>query len=308
MNDSATATVEPAAIVNSGMWEALEKLNRDLRGASRLLGQREARYLVDSYYQIQNFRIAMSSQIRNAQGEPNRVLSWFLESMQMLERNIQRALGEFASEYTVGQWAQSICGIGPVISAGFLSHIDIRRAKTVGHIWRFAGLDPSVKWEKKTKRPWNAQLKVLCWKAGESFIKVKSNKNDFYGQYYDSRKKLELERNERGDNKETAAAILEAKKFNKSTEAYKHLSAGFLPPAQLHARARRFAVKLFLSHLHHVMFEDYYHATPPMPYAFEQLPAEDHRHYIDPPKWPMETQGRPICDLLKHDEPANEKE
>lgn len=56
----------------------------------------------------------------------------------------------------------SIHGIGPVISAGLLAHIDIHRAVTVGHIWRFAGLDPSVKWLKKTKRPWNAGLKVLC--------------------------------------------------------------------------------------------------------------------------------------------------
>lgn len=292
-------TIEtPELPVNTAQWEAIEKLTKDLRSASRLLGQREARYLVDSYYQIQDFRIAVAAQIRQAEGEPNRVLSWLLESMRVLERNLQRALGDFASEYTAGRWAQSICGIGPVISAGMLAHIDIRRARTVGHIWRFAGLDPSVKWEKKQKRPWNAQLKVLCWKAGESFIKVKSNKNDFYGRYYDERKKHELERNERGDNRETAERTLSEKKFNKSTEAYKHLSAGFLPPGQLHARARRFAVKLFLSHLHHVMFEDYYGDKPPLPYAFEQLPAEDHRHYIEPPNWPIQKPGRPIRDLL----------
>ena len=37
-------------------------------------------------------------------------------------------------------------GIGPVIAAGLLANIDIKQAPTVGHIWRFAGLDPTNKW------------------------------------------------------------------------------------------------------------------------------------------------------------------
>ena len=87
-----------------------------------------------------------------------------------MEGQIKRALEKYVDNHPVGSWLTSIHGIGPVIAAGLLAHIDIARAPTVGHIWRFAGLDPTTKWEKKTRRPWNAALKVLTWKAGESFV------------------------------------------------------------------------------------------------------------------------------------------
>ena len=50
-----------------------------------------------------------------------------------------------------------------------------------------------------------------------------------------------------GDNAALAAELLT--KFKATTDAHKHLSGGKLPPAQIDGRARRYAVKLFLSHL-----------------------------------------------------------
>ena len=68
------------------------------------------------------------------------------------------------------------------------------------------------------------------------------------------------------------------------TDARKHLEAGKLPPAQLHARAKRYAVKLFLAHWQHVAWEIRFGEAPPKPYALTQL---QHAHYIAPPNWPM---------------------
>lgn len=313
-------------------YESLEKLNRDLRESSRLLGRREARYLVDYYYAVQDFRIQAQGQVRASgeDNEPNRVLGWVFESMRRLENNIKSALGQFASEYRVGQWMQNITGIGPVISAGFLAHLDVRECKTAGHFWRFAGLDPTQKWEKAQKRPWNAKLKVLTWKLGESFIKVQNNESDFYGKLFAKRKLYDVARNDDGQLADQAAAIMAAKKIGKDTDAYKWYAgcmtlenakqfrlldpaqrpaflkqkAGepgsgtpMLPPDHLNARARRYAVKMFLSHLHHVMWEDYHGSAPPVPYAFEKLPDQDHRHYIAPPDWPWD-EGRSLRELL----------
>jgi hypothetical protein len=53
---------------------------------------------------------------------------------------------------------------------------------TAGSWWKFAGLDPTTKWKKKTKRPWNARLKVLVWKTTGSFVRTQYNENDFYGK------------------------------------------------------------------------------------------------------------------------------
>jgi hypothetical protein len=288
-----------ATLSEPELFGELDKLNSDLRDASRLLGRREARYLVDMYYAIQDFRIQAAAQIRSSESEePDRVLEWVFNSTKRLENNIKNSLGMFAREYNVGQWEQSICGIGPVISAGFLAHLDIRLCKTAGQFWRFAGLDPTCKWEKKTKRPWNAKLKVLCWKLGESFVKVHNNDKDFYGKIYVARKDLELERNARGEFSEQAKAKLESVRIGKDTEAYKHYSDGRLPPGHIHARAKRYAVKLFLSHLHEVMYRDFYDDDPPAPYSFEHS-EENHRHYIDPPNYPFDGDGKSLKVLFE---------
>ena len=126
--------------------EPLDKLRRDLRAAARTLTEHEARYLVDAYYQLQRDRIRAAHQARQAgeQAEPHEVIRWLEGNTATLERNIRSALDAYTDAQPVGQWSKSICGIGPVLSAGLLAHIDITRAPTVGHIWRFAGLDPTV--------------------------------------------------------------------------------------------------------------------------------------------------------------------
>jgi len=130
------------------------------------------------------------------------------------------------------------------------------------------------------KRPWNASLKVLCWKIGESFVKVKGRPTDFYGHLYETRKLQEQQNNDKGLNAERAAAILKAKRIGRATEAYKAYSQGLLPPAHIHARAKRWAVKLFLAHLQHVMWEAKYQTPPPFPYVIEKL---GHTGVIDVP-------------------------
>lgn len=266
--------------------EGIEKLKRDLREAAGGLGPREARFLVDAYYMTQKQRIEAANQLKalTESEEPNSVLSWLLGQFDLLEREIAKALVPYTDAHEVGRWAKTITGIGPVLSAGLLAHIDIGQAPTVGHIWRFAGLDPTVRWERGQKRPWNANLKVLCWKIGESFVKVSARESDVYGKVYVERKALEEQRNAAGEFAEQAARSLEEKKYSKSTDAYKAYAQGRLPQARIHARAKRYAVKLFLAHWHHVAFESAFGEPPPKPYIIEH---GGHTHYISPPNWPM---------------------
>ena len=298
-----TETAEPEP--SPALYETLDKLSRDLRDAARLLDKRAVRYFVDAYYQIQEFRIASAAQVRSAETEePNRVLTWLFESMRTLEANIKRALDDFSDEYAVGRWMKSIVGIGPVISSGFLAHLDVRGCPTAGKFWRFAGLDPTTRWEKKKKRPWNAKLKVLCFKVGESFIKFQNNARDTYGKIYVARKALEACRNDAGEFRDQAEQALSAKRYRAETVAAQNYREGKLPRAHIHARARRYAVKLFLSHLHHVMYADYYGADPPAPYAFTLAGhGERDQSFIQLPNWPWTGGGKPLRELLV-DEPT----
>ena len=298
-------------------------LNKDLRAAARLLGPKEARYLVKSYYQRQHDRIEASGQVKSVGGmspehlkifgyhvpkdckylgqkdachvegkeysvtqEPSVFLVWEFEYQRTLERRLSAALDAYSGAQELGKWARSITGVGPVIAAGFLAHIDIDRAPTCGAIWRFAGLDPTSVWNKKEKRPWNTDLKVLCWKLGESFVKSSGNKRSFYGPLYKARKLLETERNDAGLNAATAKNILETKNIGKKTEAYKWLMQGVLPPAHIQARTTRYTVKLFLAHYHHVAWNLKHGRDPVKPYI---LTTENHGHEIVAPNWPMES-------------------
>jgi Transposase IS116/IS110/IS902 family len=268
-------------------FEALKKLTRDVRAAAKTLSDAEVRFLVDYYYALQEDRIRSDHQVRTLTegGEPCEVITWLSANVGTLERNVKSALGAYADADPVGRWSQSIVGIGPILAAGLLAHIDITQAPTVGHIWSFAGLNPTVKWEKKTKRPWNARLKTLCWKIGESFVKVSGHERDIYGHLYLERKAYEQARNERGELAAEAARALAEKRYRDDTKAKAAYLAGQLPAGHLHARAKRWAVKLFLAHWHDVAYTVKYGQPPPRPYVLTE--AGGHAHRIDVPNWPL---------------------
>lgn len=281
--------------------ELISKLTKDLKTASKILTDLEARYLVDTYYQIQDFRIALSGQIRSidtpvyydengkkrkatqeeidkTEKEPHVVLDFIHEQVDTLENEIKKALNAYSDNHAIGSWLKSVVGIGPVIAAGLLANIDISKCPTAGHIWSFAGLNPEQKWEKKQKRPWNANLKVICWKIGQSFVKVSNNEKDVYGKIYKTRKAYEQAKNDAFEYADQAKAKLEKNNINKTTDAYKSYSIGKLPPAHIQQRAERYATKIFLSHLHEVWYENYFGEKPPLPYAIAIL---GHAHMIN---------------------------
>lgn len=230
--------------------EPVMRLSRDLRKAAVTLSDTEARFLVDAYYQMQEDRIRDDAQIRSMDKEPHAVIGYLADQHATLEVQIRGALDRYSAAKPIGVWLRSHKGIGPVIAAGLMAHIDINKAETVSHIWRYAGLDPTSKWEKGEKRPWNASLKTLCWKIGESFVKVSGMEDAYYGHLYAEAKEREVKRNDAGLNAEAAAKILESKKWRGDTVAKAAYEQGKLPPAHVHARAKRWAVKQFLSDMH----------------------------------------------------------
>ena len=254
--------------------EAVQKLSRDLRAAAKLMGVREARYFVDSYYDLQDYRIAAANQQRKLlEGEePSEFIGWLNAQLVMLEGQIKAVLDKWSSAQPMGEWSRSVVGIGPVIASGLIANIDITKAPTVGHIWRFAGLDPTSKWNKGEKRPWNASLKRLCWLMGESFVKVSGHKDDIYGKLYLERKAYEQRRNDSGELAPAAAERLKQAKSKKLDPGLIAVfESGKLPAMALHERSKRWAVKLFLAHWHAEAFRQHYGTEPPLPYPIAHL-------------------------------------
>ncbi len=240
--DAALSLEEERAVgsAKATLLDPVERLKREIKPLARQLDRDAAATLVEIYYRWQEHRIALNNQLR-AQAEntrPTEVIGHFADQVTSLERQMVSILGEWALARPEGEWAQGQKGIGPVLSAGLGAHIDIRKAPTVGHIWRFAGLDPTVKWGKGQKRPWNADLKVICWRIGDSFVKVSGRDDAFYGQVYRERKLLEVERNDAHQFADQAKESLETRniKDKKLKETYE---SGRLPDGRIDLRARR---------------------------------------------------------------------
>jgi hypothetical protein len=208
------------------------KLNRDLLKAvtSDIPGgvtDNEARYLVDTYYTIQKARIRNVLQAKGLdrdakkQGnepEPHEAIDRFASDFAIQEENIKRVLGYYVDSHELNWFFMNTLGVGPVLAAGLLAHIDIKQCPTVGHIWSFAGLNPTVAWDKGQKRPWNTGLKTICWKIGDSFVKLSGRQDSFYSQLYKKRKQQEWAKNLAGEYQDEALRSMEKKKYGKATD------------------------------------------------------------------------------------------
>jgi len=327
------------------------RLSTDLKAAAIEMTANEARFLVDAYYIHQANRIRLKNQSRSlGKVEPHKLIDFLGANSERIEKILASVLKVYAKNTEVGKWCMSITGIGPVITAGLLAHIDIAKAPTAGHIWSYAGLLPKIVWlgkkqvdpfladlgitsktvtieqihqvaeemnrrpqtiidamrsygdkEKFTlanlkraikRRPFNQNLKDLCWKIGESFKRNSFRPNCVYGHIYVGRKRYEEKNNQEKKYQKQAEESLATKNYSKSTEAYKWYSQGMLPPARLDLRAMRYATKLFLAHLHWVWFEIYYEQPAPKPYIITHGKFE-HAHIIEPVGYtPLATQNK----------------
>lgn len=129
--------------------------------------------------------------------------------------------------------------------------------------------------------PWNMQLKLLTYKIAEyGFVRPStSEKASLYSLTYRARKLVEVERNTSGYYKEAAARAL-VERTIRDGDLRATYESGKLPDGQIDRRARIYAIKLFLSHVHHVFYECRYGRPPVMPYIFEHDPR--HKHYVHP--------------------------
>lgn len=346
--DRAATESQREQIRNIYGLDPFNRLDRDTaRTTIGEVSREEIRSIVDAYYRLQDNRTRTGNQNEalKKEGKRRAVIDWFYAYFQSTENNMRMVLNEYAQAQPIGRWAMSLHGIGETLAAGLMAHIDIRKAPTVGAIWRFAGIDPSIVrlsraeadalvkenckgktptqeevaklanglnrrfesvWAQGTdrkegsktegqvtkkslaaglaKRPYNDDLKKLTWKIAEQFCKYHAtSEKSFYGPLYFQRLAYETKKNEAGDYADTAKAKLN--KVGRNTVSYKAYKEGKLGEQEIKNRARRWTVKLFLAHYHHVAYNMEFGKNPPNPYAFDIL---GHSKIIGPPNWPME--------------------
>lgn len=288
--------------------EKSRELRKQLTKGVLTLGDEGAKLVADTYYYIQKGRIAAEAK--------GRILKDIIGSSEFydavaaelgaLEQSLQSAMGRYVASYPWGQWALSVPGIGPVTATMLCAYVDPVRFPNPSKVWRAAGLDPSA-----TDYKYSRRMKAMAYYIGEAFVRAS---NSPYRELFNIRKRKEWGKNLSGQNAERALEIASRWK-DKNAPSYlwlsgqvdldyaKEVAAGLhqgetkpkvnpdnsvpmLPPAHIHARARRWIAKLFIAHFWEVRYYYLFNEVPPKPYAVQH---QGHTDYIPPWKAPWLT-------------------
>jgi hypothetical protein len=230
--------------------------------STTLLSDRSVKDVVQSYYSLQKLRLSFSSRSSEMSriDQSYEIMYHLSDTLLQLENSIKASLKTYSSSTLLGRWSLSQYGIGPVITSGLLTHIDITKAPHASSVWRYAGLDPTLVWEKGKPSPYNTELKSLCYKIGKSFMTFSDKEKCFYGKLYLKDKERRIEKNKQLEDQDKVSL------------------------SQIDAQARRYAVKIFLSHYHSVAYQEHYGVLPPPTYPLQK---DSHFHEIPIPNNPF---------------------
>lgn len=289
-------------------------LAKDIEEGIVKLGDGAAMHLVDTYLHVLRFRQAQLLRVADAEkkGLPASFRKALASEFDRLYNGMKSVLESYATTHPAGQWAMGIKGIGPVGAGMLLAYVDPKRFANPSKVWRYAGLDPTVRWEPGQKRPWNPNAKLMAYILGNS-VSMQPNKSD-YGHLFTARKRYEWARNAEGYNAEAAKRMLKGlggrgtadtkswlrgmvspswvkEKLQRGELSFSNpepLRDGeegvpMLPPGIIHARARRWTAKLIIAHFWEVRYWYEHGELPPKPWVMQ---FGGHTDRIEPPNAP----------------------
>jgi len=155
--------------------------------------------------------------------------------------------------FPIYNWLKSIKGISHLLSAQLIAYIDIDKFDKVSSLWHYVGMHvvggTAPKRKRGSKIDWNPQLRMICYKISDSFIKQRTPK---YRSIYDKEKKRQLKLlRDHGLLDNQLLDVSKRKKGETRIVLKPILSMSSPPKSKLHVenRARRKAVKEFLKDL-----------------------------------------------------------
>jgi len=193
-----------------------------------------------------------------------------MKEIQKVENGYKDMLSSYlATEKIWREWLTKLKGIGPVIGAGLIKHFGYcENYDTVSSLWKHCGMTPQgAKGRTKgEKLEYDPRRKTFVWKIANFAITMQKL------EPYNEVKKKEKER--------------QLRRMELKEEGQKEEYNGSAPESRGHAeaRAKRKAVKIFLSHYWVIARQLKGLDTKP-PYVHDKL---KHENYIKPPEIPIE--------------------
>lgn len=147
------------------------------------------------------------------------------ETLTNKEKKLSKRLKKLVREEDIWDWLEKVKGIGEINTAGLIAKLNfIEKYETVSSLWKFCGLMPKNGFDEEDsnfenythyRQATKEERTLTAYDIGECFVR---NTECFYRKFYDLKKEEYLENRDWSDG-------------------------------HCHAAARRYAVKMFLSHL-----------------------------------------------------------
>lgn len=228
-----------------------------------------ARWLFRFHRSLQRERLRAEQHLEQVPAELRDPLLRHVGTLRACERQARESLAAFAQAHPVGRWLCAERGIGALLAAALLAHLDITRASSYRSFWRYAGLTPDAVYRTGRANGWSRELRRICYLLGECLMRARHHEESHYGPLYDAYKAQEIARNARGDYEPIAIRKVASWRSHGVSEAYSVYVSGHLPPGHLHARARRRMVKDVLADLYYLL---YWHTYGHVPSAMHRSP------------------------------------
>lgn len=231
-------------------------------------------FLVDSNLSVENLRVGAQTRAthleKNGKKDPHTLEIY--DRLLGLEKYLDGEIGNLIEKHPVWPWASQVKGVGLENLPKIVGLIDIKKAKTISGLWKFAGYDvqngKGPKREAGKKLSYNSTLRSMCWRMGGSLMKAGGS---FYGYYLKEKEKYEARFRKEGRK------IVKAEKLPvKNGKRYE--SKGVISEGHIHNMALRKMIKLFLACLWVSWREGLGLPTRP-PYPIDKL---GHSHIIRP--------------------------
>lgn len=170
---------------------------------------------------------------------------------------------------------------GPVATEDHVRFIAKRLGLNPENVLLFCKKQGEITWKNligACKHPlYNPTLKQVCTAIGHLFI----IKPSFYQDLYRYRYHWEKDLNETGRYAKKAKMQLESYDYKPHTLAYKAYTKGMLPDGHIRNRAKRWSVKVFLSHYYQIDYYTRYGELPPDTYGLDILKGTKKIHVPD---------------------------
>jgi len=254
---------------------------KDIFGGENMSGIGKIRnypLLARVYLDLQHLRIAVESRLRELGESPEdmeayRLLSALHSRLYNEEKEWLNQVKELLKDHPIWEYCEKVKGMGPVAALTFLGYINPYEAVSAGKVWAYFGFTPESKLKSGKKANFNPEAKGRAWLIARNVIMAK---DPYYFPLYQKKKEYYMQR--------MGEYIEHAEKCPEFEECMRRLKAkaGRLgrapkkPPCRAHIdnRAKRWLIKLILSHALQIMREAE---------GLDVSNLKSHRGYIPPP-------------------------